>query len=56
MAFFNYDIEHHQTLQSLTMSKQNQSNSKKIYYFRSNVYFKIHKKFVNDIFEKNLKY
>ena len=52
MVFFNYDIEHHQTLQSLMMSKQNQSISKK-FIISGPTFVSKNKKIHHDIFDNS---
>ena len=52
MAFFNYDVEHHQTLQSLMMSKQNHSISKK-FIISGPAFLSKNKKIHNDIFDNS---
>jgi len=52
MVFFNYDIEHHQTLQSLIMSKQNQSISKK-FIISGPTFLSENKKIHDDIFDNS---
>ena len=52
MAFFNYDVEHHQTLQSLMMSKQNHSISKK-FIISGPAFLSKNKKIHNDVFDNS---